>query len=54
MSANARVVLLVEGDLTQLYTQWVTYRTNKKIDYHISSKIRRAFRRLVPFFLKNF
>ena len=46
MSVNVRVVLLVGYDRT-MYT-----RVNEKIDSHIT-KIRRAFRRSVPF-LKDF
>ena len=46
MSVNARVILLVGYDTT-MYT-----RINEKIDSHIT-KIRRAFRRSVPF-LKDF
>ena len=46
MSVDAKVVLLVEDDKT-MYT-----RINEKIDSHIT-KIRRAFRRSVPF-LKDF
>ena len=42
MSVNARVILLVGYDKT-MYT-----RINEKIDSHIT-KIRRAFRRSVPF-----
>jgi hypothetical protein len=42
-SVDVRVVLLVGYDKT-MYT-----RINEKIDYHILSKIRRAFRRSVPF-----
>jgi hypothetical protein len=34
MSVNARVVLLVEDDMT-LYTMY--NRINEKVDYHISS-----------------
>jgi hypothetical protein len=47
MSVNVRVVLLVEDDMT------LCTRTNENLDSHIFEN-RRAFRRLVPFFLKIF
>jgi hypothetical protein len=45
MSVNAKVVLLVEDDMT-LYNGAI--RINEKVDYHITEN-RRAFRRSVPF-----
>ena len=49
MSVNVRVVLLVGYDKTMYM---MVTRLNEKIDSHIT-KIRRAFRRSVPFF-ENF
>ena len=45
MSVNARVILLVGYDKTMYM---MVTRLNEKIDSHIT-KIRRAFRRSVPF-----
>jgi hypothetical protein len=46
MSVNVRVVLLVGHDKTMYMTGYTCI--NEKIDSHIT-KIRRAFRRSVPF-----
>jgi hypothetical protein len=47
MSVNVRVVFLV--GVRQDYVHDGYKCINKKIDYHILSKIRRALRRSVPF-----
>ena len=53
MSVGAKVILLVEDDamgkyLRLLCTLWFHGHINEEMDFH-TTKIRRAFRRLVPF-----
>ena len=50
MSVNVKVILLVGYDKTMYM---MVTRLNEKIDSHIT-KIRRAFRRSVPFWKKKF